>query len=71
MPDTQEKLDLLRHDLMTPISAAKGALELLVTHSERLNDEQRERLFETLARSLATIERLARSVGSKTDDGAD
>ena len=68
MPDTQDKLDLLRHDLMTPISAAKGALELLTRRADSLTLEQRERLFETLARSLDTIERLARNVGSDREE---
>lgn len=68
MPDTQEKLDLLRHDLMTPISAAKGALELLTHRADRLTREQRERLIETLTRSLDTIERLAQKVGSDTEE---
>mgnify|MGYP006182810239 CR=1 FL=1 len=46
-------LDMLRHDMMTPISAAKGALELLQNRFERLTDEQRERLLQSMTPETA------------------
>lgn len=52
---------------MSPISAAKGALDLLTSRFDKLTEEQREALLATLARSLDNLERLAKSVGS--DEG--
>ena len=49
---------------MTPISSAKGALELLKNRGDKLSEEQRLGLFDALERSIANIERLARTLGS-------
>ena len=57
-------LDMLRHDMMTPISAAKGSLELLQNRFEKLTSEQRERLLQVLARAIDNVERMARNLRS-------
>ncbi|MEA2446371.1 MAG: two-component system, sensor histidine kinase [Actinomycetota bacterium] len=60
----QAMLDLLRHDMMTPIATAKGATDLLITQFEVLTGEQRDRLLRTAGRAIEGIERMGRNLRS-------
>ncbi len=55
-------LDLLRHDMMTPISTARGAVEMLTNNFDQLTDAQREALLGALGRAVENVERLARNL---------
>ncbi|HYI44860.1 MAG TPA: ATP-binding protein, partial [Actinomycetota bacterium] len=60
----QAMLDLLRHDMMTPIATAKGATDLLVSQSGSLTEDQRDKLLKAVARSVEAIERMGRNLRS-------
>lgn len=60
----QAMLDLLRHDMMTPIATARGATDLLLSQFSSLNEEQRDKLLKAISRSVETIERLGRNLRS-------
>jgi signal transduction histidine kinase len=59
----QTMLDMLRHDMMTPIATAKGALELLSGQSH-LNEEQSQRLMGALNRAVLNLEGMAKNLRS-------
>ena len=60
----QAMLDMLRHDMMTPISTAKGVVDLLLNRSDKLSGEQRASLLSALGRAIENVERLARNLRS-------
>lgn len=52
-------LDMIRHDMMTPIATAKGAIDLLTRQFAALSEEQRTHLLQAIDRAVGNIERLA------------
>jgi signal transduction histidine kinase len=59
----QTMLDMLRHDMMTPIATAKGALELL-SGPARLNEDQKRLLMGALNRAVLNLEGMAKNLRS-------
>jgi signal transduction histidine kinase len=59
----QTMLDLLRHDMMTPIATAKGAIELL-SGEIKLDDQQRRRLMSAMSRAVLNLEGMAKNLRS-------
>jgi signal transduction histidine kinase len=59
----QTMLDMLRHDMMTPIATAKGALELL-SGPARLNEDQERQLMGALNRAVLNLEGMAKNLRS-------
>lgn len=55
-------LDMVRHDMATPIATAKGSIHLLRTSMDQMTKEQVTSLLTALDRSISGIERLAKNL---------
>ena len=55
-------LDMVRHDMATPIATAKGSIHLLRTAMDQMTKEQVASLLTALDRSISGIERLAKNL---------
>ena len=55
-------LDMVRHDMATPIATAKGSIHLLRTSMDQMTSEQVASLLTALDRSISGIERLAKNL---------
>lgn len=60
----QTLIDVVRHDMATPIAVARGCLDHLNEHGDSLSDEQRHEMFRALDRSVASLERLSANLRS-------
>lgn len=55
-------LDLVAHDIATPIATAKGSVHLLRQSIDRMTKEQVDALLTALDRSISGIERIAKNL---------
>lgn len=60
----QTLIDVVRHDMATPIAVARGCLDHLEEHGHELSEEQRREMFRALDRSVASLERLSSNLRS-------
>ncbi|MBW3595397.1 MAG: hypothetical protein KY391_07440, partial [Actinobacteria bacterium] len=60
--ERQAMLDLVAHDIATPIATAKGSVHLLRESMDQLTPEQVQTLLGALDRSISGIERIAKNL---------
>ena len=64
-------LDMVRHDMATPIATAKGSIHLLRTAMDEMTKDQVASLLTALDRSISGIERLAKNLSIDASLDAD
>lgn len=60
----QTLVDVVRHDMATPIAVARGCIDHLAEEDGSLSEEQREELLRALDRAIASLERLSSNLRS-------
>ncbi len=60
----QTLIDVVRHDIATPLAVARGCVDHLASAAHTISDEQRTELFRALDRSIAGLERLSANLRS-------
>ena len=68
--ERQAMLDLVAHDIATPIATAKGSVHLLRESFDKLTKEQVQKLLAAIDRSLSGIERIAKNLSVDARLGA-
>jgi signal transduction histidine kinase len=68
--ERQAMLDMVAHDIATPIATAKGSVHLLRQSMEDMTKEQVDSLLAALDRSIAGIERIAKNLSVDARLGA-
>lgn len=68
--ERQAMLDLVAHDIATPIATAKGSVHLLRRSFEDLTQDQVQKLLTAIDRSISGIERIARNLSVDARLGA-
>ena len=68
--ERQAMLDLVAHDIATPIATAKGSVHLLRQSMDRMTKEQVDGLLMALDRSISGIERIAKNLSVDARLGA-
>lgn len=60
----QTLVDVIRHDMATPVAVARGCIDHLGNAAESLSEEQRSEIFRALDRAIAALERLSANLRS-------
>ena len=68
--ERQAMLDLVAHDIATPIATAKGSVHLLKESFDSLTREQIQKLLAAVDRSISGIERIAKNLSVDARLGA-
>ena len=57
-------IDVLRHDIATPIAVARGCVDQLANRLDKLTDEQKKNVLSALERAVVGLERLSANLRS-------